>query len=69
MINLLWVENEYRRNNIAVQLVTMIEDCFKENAVSVIECSFTKNNNLAEKFWSNQEYEIKSVIARKILPN
>jgi len=68
VINLLWVEKEYRRNNIAKQLVSMIESCFRGNAVSVIECSFTKKNQLAEKFWDNQGYDIQSVIARKILP-
>ena len=68
VINLLWVEKEYRRKNIAKQLVNMIEDCFKESAINIIECSFTKNNQLAEHFWFNNGYEVQSVIARKILP-
>ncbi|PCI73332.1 MAG: hypothetical protein COB38_01145 [Gammaproteobacteria bacterium] len=69
VINFLWVEKEHRRKNIATQLVSMIEDCFKKNAINVIECSFTKKNQLAETFWASEGYQIQSVIARKILPH
>ncbi|PHS19784.1 MAG: hypothetical protein COA86_03220 [Kangiella sp.] len=67
VINLLWIEKEHRKKNIAKQLVSMIEDCFKENAINVIECSFTDTNELAKKFWSNMHYKIFSVTARKII--
>ena len=67
VIHLLWVEKKYRRQGISKQLVTVIESCFKENAINVIECSFTKKNTLAEHFWNDAGYQVQSLTARKIL--
>ena len=67
VINLLWVEESFRRNQLAKKLVTTIENCFLDNSVSVVECSFTKHNQLANDFWCNAGYTIHSLSARKFI--
>ena len=69
VINLIWVNKENRRKHLAKKLVSTIENCFLENSVNLIECSFTQSNLLANKFWSNAGYEVHSLTARKIISN
>jgi ribosomal protein S18 acetylase RimI-like enzyme len=67
IIQLLWVEPEYRKRNIAQQLVNTVELCFKESGINYVECSFMVNNSLASHFWTQQGYIVNSVTCRKIL--
>lgn len=67
LINLLWVEVEYRKQQIAEKLVLEIEKCFASIGITYIECHYTANNNLAQSFWENKQYLQSSITARKIL--
>jgi len=67
IINLIWVEKEYRRKNIAQQLLINMEVCFKENSIALIEVSYTSKNMLAKKFWCSMDYDSYSITARKKL--
>lgn len=67
LVSFLWVEQEYRKQQVAQRLLKTIESCFLENSVSLVECSFTVKNNLAKEFWSKAGYDIHSVIARKFI--
>lgn len=67
VINLLWVEKEHRRKKIAEQLVLNMEACFKENAISQIEVSYTTQNELASHFWKSMGFENYSVTGQKII--
>lgn len=67
VIHLLWVDENYRCQKIAEKLTESIEACFKELAISYIECSFTDSNELAKLFWISQGFTPHSVTARKLL--
>lgn len=66
VINLLWVEEKYRKLNIAKSLIENIEECFKNIGINYFECTYTNNNQLARKFWNELGYQCHAVMARKI---
>ena len=67
VIQLLWVESEYRKNHIAKKLVDEIEHCFKEIGIEYVECTYTASNWLAKSFWEKQGYKKNSITARKFI--
>jgi ribosomal protein S18 acetylase RimI-like enzyme len=66
-IQLLWIDENYRKNNIAQQLLQAIEDCFKSIGIAYIECQYTQKNQLANQFWQAQGYNKTAVVARKVI--
>lgn len=66
-IQLLWVEQDARKERIAQQLLSIMELSLKECGIEYIECCHTANNNLAECFWQNQDYQPVTVIRGKPL--
>ena len=67
VVQLLWVEEEYRKKKTAESLLNNVEACFVENGIKYVECSFTNNNNLAKAFWQTHGYSAISTMSRKIL--
>ena len=67
LIHLLWIEVEFRHKNIAQSLVSEVEHCFKSIGINFVECNYTSNNEQAQSFWAAQEYQPKSITARKRL--
>jgi len=67
IIQLLWVEPQFRRSAVADALVSQVEVCFQENQIPYIECSYTANNEIGANFWTNKAYLKTSITARKIL--
>ncbi len=69
VIQLLWIEPEYRKNHLADKLVSDIEQCFKSMGIAYIECTYTASNQEAKSFWSKQAYKENSITARKFISN
>jgi len=67
IIQLLWIEPEFRKHSIAKQLVNNVERCFKEVGIEYVECSYTNFNEQAKHFWSKLGYLENSISARKFL--
>jgi ribosomal protein S18 acetylase RimI-like enzyme len=67
VIQLLWVEQKHRKNQIAEFFVNNIEKCFKETGIDYVECNYTTSNFLAENFWKKQGYKKNSITARKFI--
>lgn len=67
VIQLLWVEPEFRNNHIANKLVDEVEHCFNEIGIEYVECSYTASNQLAEAFWEKHGYKKNSVTSRKLI--
>jgi len=67
VIQLLWVEPEFRQHSIAKNLVYNVEQCFKEIGIKYVECSYTSFNNQAKAFWSKLGYLNNSITARKFI--
>ena len=66
LIQLIWIENAFRKNGIAKKLLSEIEKCFIENGIKYAEAVHTSVNPLAEKFWNQMGYRYHSSIVRKI---
>ncbi len=66
-IQLLWVEEPFRKQKIAHSLLESIENCFLSIGIEYIECQYTKKNNLAHQFWQDKGYKANALIARKII--
>ncbi len=67
VIQLVWIELEFRKNHIAEKLVDEVEHCFKQIGIDYVECSYTASNQLAQGFWGKQGYEKNSITARKVI--
>jgi len=67
IIHLLWVDLDCRKMKIAEKLVAAVEECFKSVGITLAECNYTSNNNLAKSFWESQNYRQSAVTARKLL--
>ena len=67
VIQLLWVEENYRKNRIAKKLVDEVEQCFKSIGIEYVECTYTAQNTLANSFWEKRGYEKNSITARKFI--
>lgn len=67
MIHLLWIEPEFRQQQVAKTLTEATEACFKDLGIGYVECAFTVKNQLAESFWFKQGYLPYSTTARKVL--
>ena len=67
VIQLLWVEDNYRKNRIAKNLVDEIEQCFRKIGIEYVECTYTVQNRLASSFWDKRGYEENSITARKFI--
>jgi len=67
IIQLLWVEPQFRKHSIAKELVHNVESCFKEIGITYVECNYTSFNNQAKFFWSKLGYSENSITARKII--
>ena len=61
------VGNEYRKKNIAEQLLNEVEKCFSSIGITYIECHYTAKNKLAQQFWDKNQYTQSSIMARKLL--
>ncbi len=69
VIQLLWIEPEYRNNRIAEKLVDEVEHCFREIGVEYVECTYTSSNQQAKIFWGKRGYDESSINARKFISN
>ncbi|MDH5434600.1 MAG: GNAT family N-acetyltransferase [Gammaproteobacteria bacterium] len=67
VIQLLWLDKSIRHQGIASQLVKQIELCFQDLGISYVECGFTAKNQLAQNFWTRQQYLPCSITARKMI--
>lgn len=67
IIQLLWVEPDYRAHGIAQKLLATIEECFSEIGIGYIECTYTANNSEAKAFWQKHKFMPFSVSMRKFL--
>ncbi len=67
VVQLIWVDTEYRQQNIASQLVDEVQKCFESIGITYIECSYTINNNEAQKFWQKKHFQPFSISARKLI--
>lgn len=67
LIQMVWVEKSQRRNKLAHQLVTHMEDTFKNLEIPYCEISFSVSNAEAEAFWLASGYEPVSQTCRKFL--
>ncbi|WP_444994896.1 GNAT family N-acetyltransferase [Aliikangiella sp. IMCC44359] len=67
LIQLLWVDEKYRKSTVGKSLVNEILTCFKEINISHVECSYTANNQLAKNFWQSIGFIESSMTARKVL--
>ncbi|TQV84854.1 GNAT family N-acetyltransferase [Aliikangiella coralliicola] len=67
IIQLLWINEDHRKQHIADTLVSEIEQCFISVGIGYIECNYTSHNNLAKSFWDKQGYLQRTVTARKML--
>ena len=66
-VNLLWVEDDYRKQKIAEKLLLETEKCLLSTGIKYIECHYTANNQLAKSFWGRKGYQQRAIIARKML--
>jgi ribosomal protein S18 acetylase RimI-like enzyme len=67
VIQLIWIEEQYRRKKIAEQLIENIERCFKGLGINYVEATYTNKNKLAAEFWNQNLYKPNSITVRKIL--
>lgn len=67
VIQLLWIDLEFRKLGIAEKILDEVEHCFKELGIEHVECTYTARNHLAESFWKKKGYQKNSITARKLL--
>jgi len=67
IVHLLWVDESFRKLNIAATLLDEVEKCLASIGISYVECNYTANNQLAKSFWDKKHYKQSSITARKIL--
>ncbi len=67
VIQLVWVEKEERNKGLARQLVSHMEDTFKNLDVPYCEIQYSSTNKEAEGFWNKAGYKVVSTTSRKFL--
>jgi len=67
VIQMIWVEEEYRNKGLASQLVDYIEDAFRHLDIPYCELQYSDTNLEAETFWLKSGYHKVSHHCRKML--
>ena len=67
LVQMIWVEPEYRRHGIAQQLLQHMEQTFTNLDVPFCEISYSVTNQEAESFWHDNGYKPVSKTCRKFL--
>lgn len=67
VIQMVWVEKQYRNSGLATQLLDYIEAIFKDMAIPYCEIQYSDSNSEAEAFWMKSGYQKVSHSCRKIL--
>ncbi len=68
-IAICWVAPEYRKQNIAKELVANVESWFLDRGIDVVELSYLAQNTLAENAWRNFGYTPFRVFSHKVIKN
>ncbi|PCJ50657.1 MAG: hypothetical protein COA74_02465 [Gammaproteobacteria bacterium] len=66
VIQMVWVDQEYRRKGLARLLVNHMEDTFQNLKVPYCEIQYSSSNVEAKAFWKKAGYEVTSVTCRKL---
>lgn len=67
LIQSIWIDKDYRKENLGFQAVALIESIFKEQGIAYYEVNFESTNKVAANFWSKCGLVSSSVTARKFL--
>ena len=67
LIQMIWVEPQYRRTKLARALVEHMEEIFKNLNIPYCEISYSVVNNEAKGFWKKMDYSEFSTSCRKFL--
>jgi ribosomal protein S18 acetylase RimI-like enzyme len=67
LIQMVWVDKDYRGQGIASSLVTYMEDTFKSLNIPYCEIQYSASNNEAKAFWVKTGYSTVSHTCRKFL--
>ncbi len=67
VIQMIWVEQTYRNNGLASQLVSYVEESFKQMDIPYCEIQYSDTNHEAEEFWFKSGYQKVSCNSRKML--
>jgi len=67
LIQMIWVEPETRRTGLAAELLTHMEQTFKNLNIPYCEINYSINNLEAESFWQSKGYQPVSQNCRKFL--
>ena len=67
VIQMVWVDKEYRQAGLASQLLEYMEATFKELNIHYMEITYSEGNQEAEVFWEKQGYRKVSQRSRKYL--
>ncbi len=67
VIQMVWVEEEYRQKKIASRLVTYMEDTFRNLNIPYCEVQYSDTNSNASHFWDKTGYQKISHSCRKML--
>ncbi len=67
VIQMVWVDINYRNNGLASQLVAHVEETFVNMDVPYCEVQFSNSNCEADAFWSKSGYQKASHNCRKML--
>ncbi len=67
VIQMVWVEEDYRTKGLARQLVTHMEDTFKNLKIPYCEIQYSDANKEAKAFWEKSGYQVVSHSSRKML--
>lgn len=54
----IYVNSTVRRTSVASKLLKTAEDWAKDSGATIIECNVIVNNEPAQRFWNNSEYEV-----------
>ncbi len=66
-IQVLWIEPDFRKKNIAHQLIQAFTETVKLSGAGMIECQYTKDNTLAKSFWEKEGYDVIAYQCQKII--
>ena len=67
LIQMVWVNSEYRKQGIASALVRYMEETFKTMDIPYCEIQYSESNIEAEAFWKKSGYARVSQTCRKML--
>lgn len=68
-IAICWVASEYRKKNIAKELVAKVEEWFSEKDIKIVELSYLAQNAIASDAWEKIGYTPFRVFSHKVLSN